>query len=391
MKKIEALLYSNEKPVSIEIDNGYITGINSLDNFSEESNGFYVAPGLFDNQLNGYLGVDFTETTLTTEKMLMVVRGLRKTGTTTFLPTIITAPNDVLLKAFANLAEASKHQEISMSIPGFHLEGPYISPEYGYRGAHTTEDIRLPNWDEFQKINEAAEGKIIHITVAPELDGAIEFIKKCVENNIVVALGHHNASSEIIKKAVDAGASTVTHLGNGCANTINRFENPFWSQLAEDRLMASIIVDGFHLKPNQVKVFLRAKGKERIILTSDITKLAGLPAGIYEWDGKEVELTPEGIINLVEEQCFAGASLPLIHGVNNIMKFTGCSITDAIDMATKNPTKLYSFNNIGEIAKNKRADLILFTIENNRVVIKETIVKGETVFSSDFINENIPI
>ncbi len=391
MKKIEALLYSNGKPVSIEINNGYIIGINALDKLSDEADALYIAPGLFDNQLNGYLGVDFTETTLTTEKMLMVVRGLWKTGTTTFLPTIITAPNDVLLKAFANLAEASKHPEISMSIPGFHLEGPYISPEYGYRGAHTIEDIRLPNWDEFQKINEAAEGKIIHITVAPELDGAIEFIKKCVENNIVVALGHHNASSEIIKKAVDAGASTVTHLGNGCANTINRFENPFWSQLAEDRLMASIIVDGFHLKPNQIKVFLRAKGKERIILTSDITKLAGLPAGIYEWDGKEVELTPKGIINLVEEQCFAGASLPLIHGVNNIMKFTGCSITDAIDMATKNPTKLYSFNNIGEIAKNKRADLILFTIENNKVVIKETIVKGKTVFSSDFINENIPI
>ncbi len=380
MKKIEALLYSNGKPVSIEIDNGNIIGINALDKLSDEADALYVAPGLFDNQLNGYLGVDFTETTLTTEKMLMVVRGLRKTGTTTFLPTIITAPNDVLLKSFANLAEASEHPEIEMSIPGFHLEGPYISPEYGYRGAHTIEDIRLPNWDEFQKINEAAKGKIIHITIAPELEGAIEFTKKCVDNNIVVALGHHNASSEIIKKAVDAGASTVTHLGNGCANTINRFENPFWSQLSEDGLMASIIVDGFHLQPNQVKVFLRAKGKERIILTSDITKLAGLPAGIYEWDGKEVELTPEGVINLVEEKCFAGASLPLIHGVNNIMKFTGCSLNDAIDMATKNPSKLYGFEEIGEISINKRADLILFTIENDKVVIKETIIKGETVF-----------
>ncbi len=383
MKKIEALLYSNGKPVSIEIDNGNIIEINTLNKLSNEAKPLYVAPGLFDNQLNGYLGVDFTETNLTTEKMLMVVRGLRKTGTTTFLPTIITAPNDVLLKSFANLAEASEHPEIEMSIPGFHLEGPYISPEYGYRGAHTTEDIRLPNWDEFQKINEAAKGKIIHITIAPELEGAIEFTKKCVENNIVVALGHHNASAEIIKKVVDAGASTVTHLGNGCANTINRFENPFWSQLSEDGLMASIIVDGFHLQPNQVKVFLRAKGKERIILTSDITKLAGLPAGIYEWDGKEVELTPEGVINLVEEKCFAGASLPLIHGVNNIMKFTGCSLNDAIDMATKNPSKLYGFEDIGEISINKRADLILFTIENEKVVVNETIVKGETVFSKN--------
>lgn len=382
MKKIEALLYSSGEPVSIKIEEGNISEINSFTQLPNEDNKLYVAPGLFDNQLNGYLGVEFTDTNLTTENMLKVVRGLWKTGITTFLPTVITASNEVLLKAFANLAEACKHPEISMSIPGFHLEGPYISPVAGYRGAHTIEDIRLPNWDEFQKINEAAEGKIIHITIAPELDGAIEFTKKCVENNIVVALGHHNASSEVIKKAVDAGATTVTHLGNGCANTINRFENPFWSQLAEDGLMASIIVDGFHLQPNQVNVFLRSKGKERIILISDITMLAGMPPGIYEWDGKEVELTPEGAINLVKENCFAGASLPLLTGINNIIEFTGCSRSDAIDMATKNPTKLYSFDDRGEISINKRADLILFTIENNKIVIKETIVGGETVFSA---------
>ncbi len=382
MKKIEALLYSSKMPVSIEVKNGNILKINSLNKLSNETdNNLFVAPGLFDNQLNGYLGVEFTDIDLTVEKMLKVVRGLRKTGITTFLPTVITASNEVLLKAFANLAEAIKHPEIAPSIPGFHLEGPYISPVEGYRGAHTIEDIRLPNWDEFQKINEAADGKIIHVTLAPELDGAIEFIKKCKENNIVVSLGHHNATTDEITKAVDAGATTVTHLGNGCANTINRFENPFWSQLSEDRLMASIIVDGFHLQPSQVKVFLRAKGKERIILTSDISKLAGMPPGNYIWDGKEVELTPEGVINLVEENCFAGASLPLIVGVNNVRKFTGCSVGDAIDMATINPTRLYNFDDRGEIALNKRADLILFTIKDDKIVIQETIITGETVYS----------
>jgi len=382
MKKIEALLYSNKTPVSIEVESGNISKINSLNQLSSEADkNLFVAPGLFDNQLNGYLGVEFTDVDLTVENMLKVVRGLRKTGITTFLPTVITASNEVLLKAFANLAEASNHPEIESSIPGFHLEGPYISPVEGYRGAHTIEDIRLPDWDEFQKINKAADGKIIHVTLAPELDGAIEFIKKCKENNIVVSLGHHNATPNEITKAVDAGATTVTHLGNGCANTINRFENPFWSQLSEDRLMASIIVDGFHLQPSQVKVFLRAKGKERIILTSDISKLAGMPAGNYIWDGKEVELTPEGVINLVEENCFAGASLPLLVGVNNIRKFTGCSVGDAIDMATINPTRLYNFDDRGEIALNKRADLILFTIEDEKIVIQETLIAGETVYS----------
>ncbi len=379
MNKIKALLYSNRQPVSIEIDNGIISAINSLTKLTNED--LYVAPGLFDNQINGYLGVGFTSSNLTTETMVQAVKGIQRTGITTFLPTVITASNEQLLMAFANLAEASKHPEIALSIPGFHLEGPYISPMEGYRGAHSIENIRLPDWDEFKKINEAAEGKILQVTLAPELDGAIEFIQKCVENNIVISLGHHNATSEKVKEAVDAGARTVTHLGNGCANTINRFENPFWSQLAEDRLMASIIVDGFHLPPQQVKTFFKAKGKDKLIITSDITDLAGMPPGKYVWDGKDVVLTDDGIILYAKENCFAGASLPQIVGVNNMMKFTGCSIEEAIDMTTKNPSRLYGLNDRGEIAVNKRADFILFTIEDDQIVIKETIVGGETVYT----------
>jgi len=380
MKRIKAVLYSTGEPVSIKIENGIISEINSLTDIPDKN--LFIAPGLFDNQLNGYLGVEFTSSNLSIDDMLKAVRGIRKTGITTFLPTVITASNEVLIKAFANLAEVSKHPEIAPSVPGFHLEGPYISPIEGFRGAHNIKDIRLPDWDEFQRINDAADGKIIHITIAPELTGAIEFTKKCVENNIVVSLGHHNASSEKITEAVEAGAKTVTHLGNGCANTIDRFENPFWSQLAEDRLMASIIVDGFHLPPQQVKTFLRAKGKSRIIITSDITGLAGMVPGKYNWDGKDVILTDEGIILYAKENCFAGASLPQIEGVNNIMKFTGCSLKDAIDMATINPYSLYRFNDRGEIALNKRADFILFTIENGKIVIQETIINGESVYSN---------
>ncbi len=380
MKKIEAILYSSGEPVSIKIENGIINDVSPLAQLSNKN--LLVAPGLFDNQLNGYLGVGFTSSILTIDDMLKATKGILKTGITTFLPTVITASNEVLLKSFANLAEATKHQEVASLVPGFHLEGPYISPEIGFRGSHNTNDIRLPNWDEFQKLNEAADGKIMQITIAPELNGAIEFIEKCVENNIVVALGHHNATHKKIMEAVDAGARTVTHLGNGCANTINRFENPFWSQLAEDRLMASLIVDGFHLPQQQVKAFLKAKGKDRIIITSDITDLAGLPAGKYNWDGKEIVLSDEGVIFYKKDNCFAGAALPQITGVNNMMKFTGCSLEDAINMATINPARLYGFEDRGEIAVNKRADLVLFTIENEKIVIQETIIKGESVYSN---------
>ncbi|MCF6356973.1 MAG: amidohydrolase family protein, partial [Draconibacterium sp.] len=257
----------------------------------------------------------------------------------------------------------------------------YISPEDGYRGAHSLKDVRLPDWDEFQKLNEAADGKIIQVTLAPEVDGAIRFIEKCVANNIVVALGHHNANASEIKRAADAGAKTVTHLGNGCANSINRFNNPLWMQLAEDRLMSSLILDSFHLLPELVKVFYRAKGSERIILTSDMTMLAGMPAGKYNWDGKEVVLTPEGVIMLPSENVFAGASLPLVTGVGNMMKFTGCGLSQAINMATKNPADLYAFDDRGKIEVGKRADLILFGLENNKLKINKTFVAGNVKYN----------
>jgi len=375
MRRIEAILYSDNSRVAVEIDNGIIRRVIPSEKNLQDIP--YIAPALFDNQVNGYLGIEFSKPDLSTEDMLKVVHEHKRNGVVSFIPTVITASNDSLLRSFSNLAATLDDSEVAYSVPGFHLEGPYISPVDGYRGAHRKEDVRKPDWEEFQRLNEAARGKIIQITLAPEVEGAVDFIKKCVKNNIVVALGHHNGSTEDIERAVDAGAQTVTHLGNGMANSINRFENPLWMQLADDRLMASLILDGFHLRPEMVKVFLRVKGVERTILTSDMTMLAGMPPGNYIWDGNDVELTEEGIIMFPKANCFAGASLPLKVGVDNIMKFTGCSLGEAIDMASKNPADLYSLNDRGVIEPGKRADLILFKIENGKMNIISTITGME--------------
>ena len=377
MKKIEGILYSDNSKVSIEIENGVIKNIESVTTFeNENSNKNYIAPGLIDNQINGYLGIEFSLHNLVTEDMIKVVNTLYTKGVTSFLPTVITASHESLMNSFTNLARARKHSDIADSIPGYHLEGPYITSEEGYRGVHSLKDIRKPDWDEFQKLNEVAEGRILQVTLAPEVDGAVEFIKKCVQHNIVVSLGHYNATAAVVKKAVDAGAKTVTHLGNGCANTINRFTNPFWMVMAEDRLMSSLILDGFHLLPEMVSTFYRTKGKDRIILTSDMTMLAGLPPGDYHWDTKDVVLTDEGVIRSKEDNCFAGASLTLDVGVGNMMKFTGCSLEEAINMASKNPASLYNFEDRGTIAAGKRADLILFNVEDNKLDIVQTLVGG---------------
>ncbi len=377
-QRVEGYLFSDKSKVAIEFENGVIQKIEKISSF-ENGEGSFIAPALFDNQINGYIGIEFSKPDLSTNDMLSVVHGLQKKGVATFLPTVITASRQSLVNSFTNLAKARLNPEVAVSVPGFHLEGPYISPEAGYRGAHSLKNIRLPDWDEFQKLNEIADGKIMQITLAPEVDGAIEFIKKCVKSGVVVSLGHHNANAEQIQRATDAGAKTVTHLGNGCANTINRFNNPLWMQLAEDRLMSSFIVDGFHLLPELVKVFYKAKGCERIILTSDITMLAGMPPGNYVWDGNNVVLTPEGIIRLPKENVFAGASLPLVVGVGNMMKFTGCGLKEAINMATKNPAALYNFTDRGVLEAGKRADIILFDLEDSKLNIVKTIVSGKEV------------
>ena len=198
-----------------------------------------------------------------------------------------------------------------------------------------------------------------------------------------MALGHHNAPTEIIKQAIDAGAAIATHLGNGLANIIHRHINPLWPQLADDRIMISIIADGFHLLPEEIQTFYKVKGNDRIIIISDVTKLAGMPPGNYSNDVGNVVLTTEGKVELPDQNILAGAALSIRKGISNMIQFTNCSLADAIHMASRNPAKLYDINDRGEIKPGKRADFILFTIENHNIIIKKTIIAGKVVYKSE--------
>ena len=381
MKTINALLYSDKSPVSIEIDNGLIISIKKINSLKDYSQ--YVAPGFIDIQINGYMSHDFSAPDLSIEKVQQVTEDLWKTGVTTYFPTIITTSHERLLKNLAILTKALKNEKVKLSVPGFHLEGPYISPIDGYRGAHNKKWVRPPDWKEFVQYNKTAENKIIQITLAPDLDGAIKFIEKCRNKGILVSLGHHNASTEFIRQAIDAGAILTTHLGNGCANMIHRHKNPLWSQLADDRLHATIIADGHHLLPEELKVFFIVKGPEKLMLISDMTGLAGMPPGDYTWDGKDVVMTADGMIMLPKQDALAGAALPISIGIGNMMRHTQCSLAEAIHMAARNQAKLFGLKDRGEIAVGKRADMVLFTLDDNTIAIKKTILAGEVVYGYD--------
>ena len=375
---IEGLLYSDESPVSITLANEKIKAMKPSKSGNHSQS--YVAPGLIDVQINGYVGVDFSGPDLSVEGIRKATKALWKAGVTSYFPTVITSDIERIKTNFAILAKAKEDPEIGASIPGFHLEGPYISPLPGFRGAHLEKYIKKPDWKEFQEIQKAAKGGIKIITLAPEIDGAIPFIRKCVASGITVSLGHHNGLAEDVARAVEAGAKMSTHLGNGCANEINRHNNPLWPQLSNDALTASIISDGFHLTREEVRTFYKAKGVDKTILISDALDLAGLPPGEYSRGERTLLLTPN-VVKLPKENVLAGAASPISKCVGRVMEFTECSLKNAIQMASTNPAEMFSLNERGTLQPGKRADLVLFTMDNDEMTIQRTFVAGETVYT----------
>jgi N-acetylglucosamine-6-phosphate deacetylase len=380
---IEGVHYATGKPVSVVVEDGMIREIKSIPKLTGTSQKIFIAPGFFDNQVNGFAGVSFAfgESNLTAEGIQKATSELWKKGVTTYLPTLTTNSRDVLVKNFALLAKSMNNKNLRGSIPGFHLEGPYINPEDGFRGAHPKQFVRLPNWEEFLEMYHAANGKILQVTVAPEMEGVQDFIKKCTAQGINIAVGHHNANKEQLDLAVKNGATISTHLGNGCANMINRHNNPLWPQLANDNLMISIICDGFHLLPEEIKTFYAVKGPEKTIITSDVTSYAALDPGIYKTDtGETIELTKDGMLRYPAQNVLYGSASPITKGVGHIIEVTGCSLADAIQMASTNPARLYGLNDRGLLEPGKRADLILFTLDDFKVNIQKTYVLGELVY-----------
>ena len=382
---IEGLSYLTKKPISVEIKDGIIIHVRSIKKLTDQSHPLFIAPGLIDNQVNGFAGVSFSLAggVLTKEGIVKATQELWKKGVTSYLPTITTNSQEIMTHNISLLASTKNDTTIHGSIVGYHIEGPYLSPIDGYRGAHPLKYVRKPNWSEFMELYEASGCNIKTVTIAPEVEGGLDFIKQCTNLGITVAIGHHNASKEVIDQAVLNGVKITTHLGNGCSNMINRHINPLWPQLANDGLMASIICDGFHLRDEEIAVFYKVKGANKTIITSDVTSFAALPPGKYKnEEGEIVELTKEGMLRLPAQNVLYGSASPLSRGVAHMIKVTGCSLGEAIQMASTNPAKLYGWKDRGVLAPGKRADLILFEVGENDLTIKKTFVAGKLVYEA---------
>jgi N-acetylglucosamine-6-phosphate deacetylase len=289
-------------------------------------------PGLVDIQVNGFAGVDFNAPGVSVDQIREVLPTLRATGVTRFLPTFITGSFD----RFAACARTINAVG-DPAIAGIHMEGPYISPNDGPRGAHPRAHTIPASRDDFNRRQDAAAGRIVLVTLAPEVPGAIDLIEYLVESHLRVAIGHSEAPPETIREAIRAGATLSTHLGNGCAAMLPRHPNLIWEQLAADELWASLIVDGHHLPASTVKTAIRAKSPQRTILTTDAVAAAGCPPGSYRIGDLDVDVGADGRVSLRGTPYFAGSALTMAQAVANTVRFTGLSIEDVLPMASSVP------------------------------------------------------
>jgi N-acetylglucosamine-6-phosphate deacetylase len=356
--------FDTGKTSLLEIQSGRIARIDPVEVDAATAAGWpWIAPGLWDLQVNGYAGQAFSSRELTPSHVAQIGRKMFGFGVTRFLPTLTTERHEVLAHGLRTIDEACRADpRLDRQVVGIHLEGPYISSVDGPRGAHPASYCRAPDWDEFQRLQEAAGGRIRLLTMAVEFDAAAEFVGRVVASGVLVAIGHTAADSRQIRRAVDAGARLSTHLGNGSHRLLPRHPNYLWDQLAEDRLWASLIVDGQHLPPEVVKTFLRAKTPARCILVSDLASLAGLPPGRYASELSDVEILDDGrLVVAGQRQLLAGASQPLSTAVARVMDFAGVDLASAMSLAGQQPARLLGLGPVA-LEAGQPADLIQFAL-----------------------------
>jgi len=372
--------YRTSEAIRVSIVNGVIA---ELDAIATDDSLPIIAPGMFDLQINGFGGTWFSDENLTVEAVLEVLQAHYQFGMTHLFPTIITNSFEAIEHGFRTIRTACEQEAwADAMVLGCHLEGPYFCADDGPRGAHPVEHVRGCDFDEFQKWQSASGNRIRLVTLAPEADGAVEFIRGAVQAGVAIAIGHTGANAEQIEAAVDAGARLSTHLGNGAHGTLPRHPNYIWDQLGERRLTASLIVDGHHLPASFVRSVYYAKGPENIVLTCDASGLAGCEPGVYGMHGGAFEVLDSGKVVIAgQEQYLAGSGVQTDICIHQMMQMTGCSLAEAWDMATDNPARLVNVQ-AASLEVGAAANLVVLNPNDAGIGVERTIANGVEKYAS---------
>jgi len=336
--------------------------------------GCILAPAYFDVHIHGSAGRDVMEGTA--NAFTTIGNFLARHGVGAFLATTVTAPVDVTLRSLEGMS-ALIGRDSEGAIPlGIHIEGPFLSPHK--KGAHPERLLQKPSIELFDRMWQAAQGKIRLMTIASELPGAEELIRRATSLGVRVSLGHSNADTAAARAGIRAGAVTATHTYNAMRQFDHRDPGLLGEVLANDDLFAELICDGLHVHPDAVRIYWKSKGPDRAMLITDAMSAAGMPDGTYKLGELDVRVVNGKCV--IGEDTLAGSTLTLDRGVRNFAEFTGASIDDVSRLASRNPARMTGFEDqAGSLAVGRPANITVLTAKNEVV---ETILRGRPRLSS---------
>ncbi|MGO9310055.1 MAG: N-acetylglucosamine-6-phosphate deacetylase [Spirochaetia bacterium] len=348
-----------------------MTGLTCMDPSFMEEKCRWMTPGLFDLQINGIAGINFTDASLTLAQIEQADALVRAGGVSRYCPTIISSSLDTARAVLWTFTDAWE-KGMRAGAWAIHLEGPWISDLDGPRGVHRKEYVRAVSLAEWDALQEAARGRIRVLTLAPELPGALDLVRRAARSGTVVSVGHTAATAEQVALAVGAGARMSTHLFNGCARLLDRHANTVYAQLAEDALHACFIADGHHVPFATLRIGIRAKGVEKSILVSDLAPLAGLPDGEYEMEGNRVELR-DGGLRVKATSLLSGAARTLREDVELLGRQTEPGIECALLMATRSPAAAVGDLPWADLRPGRRGPVAVFSWDGERLRLENRV------------------
>lgn len=334
-----------------------------------------LAPGFVDIHMHGGAGLDVMRAS--SGELPRLSHFLTTHGVTGYFPTTVAAPLDQTCAALARLADAIEAAQNSTSsngtveaLPlGIHLEGPFLSHQR--RGVHPPEYLVEPTLQVFDRLWQAARGHVRMMTIAPELPGALEVIAEAARRKVLVSIGHSDATLEAARDGVKAGARHGTHTFNAMRPLDHREPGILAEVLTDNHVTADIIVDGIHVAPEVVQLFLRAKGIDNAVLITDATAAAGMPDGAYHLGPLQVEVK-DGRCTM--DGKLAGSVLTMDLAVRNVTQFAGWSLQDAVRAATLNPSRAASLGHHGQLTPGAEANLVVLSSAGE---IRKTFVRGK--------------
>ncbi len=339
--------------------------------------GSVMAPGYVDLHIHGSAGYDVMDDSA--EALPAIEQLLVRHGVTSYFPTTVTASMDVTLRALERLADAVEKRELdlerqnadsqSRALPlGIHLEGPFIS--HARRGVHPPENLLAPTLALFEKFWQAARGRIRMMTIAPELEDALEVIAEAARRGVCVSLGHSDADFAATERGIAAGARHATHTFNAMRPLDHRSPGILGAVLTDHRMSADIIADGVHLDPAIVKLFADAKGPQQTVLITDATSATGMPEGRYRLGSFEVDVR-DG--KCMVDGKLAGSVLTMDRAVRNLARFAEWDLPRAVAAASQNPARVARIANKGVLAVGADADFVVLNPEGE---VLRTFVGG---------------